>query len=156
MGFFDKNWAEHLVESALKGYAPEHQPKEIEMANKSKAQKEAEAAAAAAAKNDAAEDADLTKPAADVAPKDEAKKLEKSKAMAYVGDKVFFHRDSNSGNGVVLQAQLAFLARPAAKESNLPPLSFDISVLTPMLEPRFGIMYSEEPKGGYWSFKSAK
>lgn len=78
-----------------------------------------------------------------------------SKVIAEIGDKVFFHRDVNTGNGLKLIPQVAFLTKVAAKESNLPENSFDLAILTNVFETRFGVMFSEEPKGGFWSYKKA-
>lgn len=66
---------------------------------------------------------------------------------------VHFHRDINTGNGAQLVCLAAMVVGPAAKESNLPAGSVDVCVFSKAgQETRFGVMYSEKPKGGYWSW----
>lgn len=79
-----------------------------------------------------------------------------SRAVAQVGDKVFYHREVNTGNGVKLEPTLAFLVKKAASESNLPENSFDLAILTNVYELRHGVMFSSEPKGGRWSYTKAQ
>jgi len=78
--------------------------------------------------------------------------LAPSRVEAQIGDRVFFHREVNTGNGVKLVPSLAFLVKEAAPESNLPKNAFDLAVLTNVYEVRHGVMFSESPKGGYWSY----
>lgn len=73
-----------------------------------------------------------------------------------LGAQVFFHREVNTGNGVKLIPEVAFLVKKAAPESQLPEHSFDVAVLTNVYQVRFGIMHSPTPKGGYWSYVAAK
>lgn len=90
--------------------------------------------------------------------KEEAKALadaspKKAVEQATVGRIVHFHREVNSGNGVALLTLPAIVIGPAAKESNLPENSVDLGVHSRAgYETRFGVMFSDVPKAGHWSW----
>lgn len=89
----------------------------------------------------------------ETAPKVESPKNNDKFSGLQAGRIVHFHREVNSGNGVQLITLAAIVIGHAAKESNLPAGSVDLGVHSRAgYETRFGVMHSDSPKAGHWSW----